>query len=361
MRGTAGEVDAEGVAMKQAKPDGRVSSGQKSKFVMLLVSAVLAAGVSLWAPDASAQRRGKPKPAPTKPAPKPAEPAAPAPAAPAGGEIELDTDKPAGGDAPAAGTPAAPAAGGGEGGICEIDPSACPKAEDIKKAAGRDIKAEIYAVQQIYALRARRIELNPYWAFTLNDQFVSHPGPGLAANYYISNVLAVGVNGTYYTNVDSSFNADVRRSARVAVPLNEYLGGANLNFSYVPVYGKFAGFGDFIFHFDAYVVGGVGGLWTRPIAVIDPDNRKFDWEMKLAFNAGVGLRIFFNRWFAAMLEMRDYIYSEKLENLTVGATQQEQQDKSKWFATSGQITNNVQAQLGVSVFLPFSWEYRLPK
>jgi len=83
--------------------------------------------------------------------------------------------------------------------------------------------------------------------------------------------------------------------------------------------------------------------------------------MKLAFNAGVGLRIFFNRWFAAMLEMRDYIYSEKLENLTVGATQQEQQDKSKWFATSGQITNNVQAQLGVSVFLPFSWEYRLPK
>jgi outer membrane beta-barrel protein len=346
--------------MKQAKPDGQEPSGHKWKRATLVISAAIAAGVTLWTSDASAQRGKKPKPAATKPAepaqpaPEPAAPAAPA----AGGEIELDTDvKPPGAEQPAA--PAAPVTGG-EGGICEIDPSACPKAEDIKKAAGREVKQEIYAVQQIYALRARRVELNPYWAQTLNDQFVSHPGPGLAINYYISNVLAVGVNGTYYTNVDSSFNADVRRSARVAVPLNEYLGGANLNFSYVPVYGKFAGFSDFIFHFDAYIVGGVGGLWTRPIPVIDPDNRKFDWDMKLAFNAGVGLRIFFNRWFAAMLEMRDYIYSEKLENLTVPRTQQEQQDKTTWFGGT-QLTNNVQAQLGVSIFLPFSWEYRLPK
>lgn len=351
--------DAEGVAMKQAKPDGRVSSGQKWKCATLLASAALAASVSMWSTDAAAQR-GKKKPAP-KPAPAapaaPAEPA-PAPAAPAGGEIELDTDKPAEAK-PAEAAPTPPA--GGEGGICDIDPSACPKPEDLKKAAGREIKQEIYAVQQIYALRARRIEVNPFWAASLNDQFVGHTGPGLAVNYYISNVLAVGLNGTYYTNVDSSFNADVRRSARVAVPLNDYLGGANLNFSYVPVYGKFAGFGDFIFHFDAYVVGGVGGLWTRPIPVIDPDNRKFDWKMKVAFNAGVGLRIFFNRWFAAMLELRDYIYNEELENLKVATNQQQQQDKSTWFADKGQLTNNVQAQLGVSIFLPFSWEYRLPK
>lgn len=345
--------------MKQAKPDGHMSSGHKWKYATLLLSAAMAVGVSLWAPDASAQRRGKKptpaKPAAAEPAPTPA-PAAPAPAA--GGDISLD-EEPA---KPADATPApAPApAAGGEGGICDIDPSACPKAEDIKKAAGRDIKQEIYAVQQIYALRARRLELNPYWSQSLNDQFVQHPGPGLAANYYISNVLAIGVNGTYYTNVDSSFNSDVRRSARVAVPLNEYLANGNLNFSYVPVYGKFAGFGDFIFHFDAYIVGGVGALWTRPIAVIDPDNRKFDWKPKLAFNAGVGLRIFFNRWFAAMLELRDYIYSEELENLTATGTAAQLRDPSTWYGQK-QLTNNVQAQLGISVFLPFSWEYRLPK
>ena len=35
-------------------------------------------------------------------------------------------------------------------------------------------------------------------------------------------------------------------------------------------------------------------------------------------------------------------------------------DPSTWIG-SNSITNNVQAQLGISVFLPFSWEYRLPK
>ena len=39
--------------------------------------------------------------------------------------------------------------GAAGGGICEIDPSACPKQEDIAKAANKKINAEIYAVEQI--------------------------------------------------------------------------------------------------------------------------------------------------------------------------------------------------------------------
>jgi outer membrane beta-barrel protein len=170
----------------------------------------------------------------------------------------------------------------------------------------------------------------------------------------------VGLNGNYYRpfNVDREFNAQVRRAARVAVPLTEYDWSAALNFTYVPAYGKFAGFGDFIFHYDAYVVGGVGAISTRPIPVIDPDNRNFEFEPKLAFNAGIGLRIFFNRWFAAMLEVRDYIFNDKLENLEIDLANPT--DKSTWTDETS-LTNNVQAQLGVSIFLPFSFEYRLPK
>ena len=33
---------------------------------------------------------------------------------------------------------------------------------------------------------------------------------------------------------------------------------------------------------------------------------------------------------------------------------------STWFGES-RLTNTVQAQVGISIFLPFSWEYRLPK
>lgn len=303
---------------------------------------------------------------PKKPAGGNTPPPTDAPTAPAAGdEIEIDDpNAPAPEGPPAEPTPAPTEEGSssGGGGICEIDPTACPKQGDIKKLAERPIAADVYAVQQIYALRRGRFEINPYWSQSLNDQFVGHPGPGLAVNYYLTNVLAIGVNGTYYQpfNSDADFNFENRRATRLAVPLNEYLGGYAVNFTYVPMYGKFSGFSDFIFHYDGYLVGGVGGLFTRPIAVIDPDNRKFDFEHRIAFNVGFGLRIFLNRWFSVIGEIRDYIYIEQLENTQVAATQAEQQNRNTWFGEKP-LTNNVQAQIGISMFLPFSWEYRLPK
>jgi len=180
------------------------------------------------------------------------------------------------------------------------------------------------------------------------------------------------VNGNYFGlfNIDSEFNAQVRRSTRVAVPLTEYNWGANLNFTYVPAYGKFAGFGDFIFHYDAYVVGGVGAIATRPIPVIDPDNRNFEYQTKIAFNAGIGLRVFLNRWFGVTLEMRDYIFPDKLEALAINPADPSNPDYwyddgnhggTSYAKAKARLTNAVQAQLGVSFFLPFSFEYRLPK
>jgi outer membrane beta-barrel protein len=290
----------------------------------------------------------------------------------AGATIDADAegaDAKAGADATAKGEGDAAAEGdvGGEGGdegvnsICQIDPAACPVL-DMKKEAARPIKESIYAVQQLYVMRARRFEFEPWWNLrSLNDQFVQHPGPGIAINYYITNVLAVGANFRYYApfNNDSSFNGQVRRAARVAVPLTEYQWGASLDFSYVFAYGKFAGFGDFIFEYDAYVLGGVGALSTRPIAVIDPDNRNFEYKPKLAFDAGLGLRIFFSRWFAINVAVKDYMYPEKLENLQVDEVNPGNQ--SRWLAANSSFTNNVELQAGFSIFVPFSFDYRLPK
>jgi len=295
----------------------------------------------------------------------------------AGGEAPAAAEGEAGGEAAAEGEAGGEAAAGEEGeeadegeapteaeksdleGICKVDPEACPKL-DFNKEAARDIKEQVYAVEQVFALRVRRFELQPYWAITLNDQFVTHPGPGVGLNYWITQVLAIGVNGTYYQpfNNDSEFNFQTRRAARVAVPLTEYQWGAAFNFTYVPIAGKFSGFADFIFQYDAYVVGGVGALSTRPIPTIDPDNRSFNWEPKLAFNAGLGLRIFFNRWFAADLEVRDYIFADKIEATTIA---QDPTNEATWYDKQSRLTNNVQAQLGVSVFIPFSFDYRLPK
>lgn len=256
--------------------------------------------------------------------------------------------------------------GGGLGDICKIDPAACPSI-NMDEAAKRAINAEMYAVQQIYALRRFRFEMNPYFGLTMNDQFVAHNGPGLALNFYINNVMAVGVNGNFYLglNAPSNFNFQTSRAARVGIPITEYAWNANANFTYVPAYGKFAGFGDFIFHYDLYVLGGVGAIASRPIAVVDPDNRTFEYKPNVSFHVGGGLRIFLNRWFAVVAELSDYIFVEKLENPTIALGRDatgrpNAQDPTTWTKDTS-FTNNVQAQVGFSVFLPFSWEYRLPK
>ncbi len=247
----------------------------------------------------------------------------------------------------------------GLGSICEIDPDACPKL-DFDKEAARDIREQVFAVQQLFVLRRGRVEVQPYAAVSINDQFVAHPGPGLALNYWITNVLAAGISGNYYEpfNSESEFNFQTRRATRISVPLTEYRWNANLNFTYTPIIGKFSGFGDFIFQYDLYVVGGVGLISTRPIPVIDPDNRGFDWDTNIAFNAGLGLHIFFNRWLAATLEVRDYVFNDQLENTQIPPGSE--QDPSTWYGET-QLTNNVQAQVGVAIFFPFSFEYRLPK
>lgn len=271
---------------------------------------------------------------------------------------EPPADDPADDPADAA-EPPAPAAGLAT--ICAIDPEACPRL-DLDTEAKKPLNQRIYAVQQIYAKRKRRLQLLPYWAMSLNDQFVQHPGPGLVAGFFLLEDLALTATLQYYRpfNVDSAFNADVRRAARIAVPLSEYAWGAHLGLEFVPGYGKFAGFGDFIFHWDLFLVAGVGALSTRPIAVIDPDNRVFGFTAKLAGHAGLGTRIFLNRGLAVVLEFRDYVFQDHMEALDTPVGDAFASDPSTWYGAR-ELVNNVQAQLGAAVFLPFSFEYRLPR
>jgi len=260
-------------------------------------------------------------------------------------------------------------AGGEESGsgsleeLCKIDPENCVKV-DMDAASKRDIDADMYAVQQIWALRAKRFEINPYVGVTMNDQFVAHPGPGIGLNYYFLHWLAGGVNANVYAgmNSESNFNFETSRAARVGQPITEYQWNANANVTFVPAYGKFAAFSNFIFHYDFYFTLGAGAVSTRPIAVVDPDNRTFAFSVKPTFGGAMGIRIFFTRYLAAMLEVRDYIFWEDLENPSIAtgfnsAGRPLAQDPSTWLAGDSSFTNNVQAQLGLSVFLPFSWSY----
>jgi len=227
---------------------------------------------------------------------------------------------------------------------------------------GEEAHEEIFAVQQIYALRINRVELMPSFAQSLNDPFVSHTGVGLALNYWFTNVLAVGLNFIWYEGLESEsdLNFFVRRSTRLAVPVNGFQFLANLNFTYVPIYGKFAMFNEFIFQYDAYVMGGIGLMRTRPIPVVDPVVREFEFGERISFNVGIGLRVFLTRWLAIFAEIRDYMYLETLENLNVelGTARN---NVETWVQPSPAFVNNVTAHIGLAVFIPFDFSYNQPR
>jgi outer membrane beta-barrel protein len=226
-----------------------------------------------------------------------------------------------------------------------------------------EISEEIYAVQQIYALRRNRLEIMPSFGFTLNDPYVSHYNVGAGLNFWITNVLAIGANMNWYQGLDSEsdLNFHVRRSTRLAIRPTEYQFGASLNFTYVPFYGKFAMFNRYIFQWDAYIMGGVGLMHTRPIPVVDPEYRHFDFTYKVSIgNPAIGFRVFLSKWLTVFMELRTYPYLEKLESLTV-ALGDDRKKESLWLDKSSTLVWNVVASVGMTVYLPFGFDYKLPK
>jgi outer membrane beta-barrel protein len=227
-----------------------------------------------------------------------------------------------------------------------------------------EIAEEIYAVQQIYALRLKRLELAPSVAFTLNDPYIKRYGLGFAMNYWFTNVLAIGVNFNWYdwggnpldNGTDLEFR--VRNQFRLGVPLNEWQFGLWANFTYVPFYGKFK-VRKKIFQWDSYLIGGVGIMRTQPIPVFDPEIRNFGWQTDVAFNVGAGLRIFLTRYLTFFTEFRAYMWPDKFENVQVDPGNRT--DPSTWTQDGSTFVANTSIQIGFTLFLPVKFEYRLPK
>ncbi|HET6414703.1 MAG TPA: outer membrane beta-barrel domain-containing protein [Polyangiales bacterium] len=228
-----------------------------------------------------------------------------------------------------------------------------------------EIAEEIYAVQQIYALRLKRLELAPSVAFTLNDPYIKRYGLGFAMNYWFTNVLAIGINFNWYdwggNPLERGTNLEfrVRNQFYLAAPINDWQFGLWANFTYVPFYGKFK-VRKKIFQWDSYLIGGVGIMRTQPIPVFDPEIRNFDWQTNVAFNVGAGLRIFLTRYLTFFTEFRAYMWPDQFEN-EQPVPPSDRDDQSMWLQSGSTFVANTSIQIGFTLFLPVKFEYRLPK
>jgi outer membrane beta-barrel protein len=278
-----------------------------------------------------------------------------------------------------AGSAAAPA---GDEGIemdepAKTDPGTIDMEQEDKPVEG-DLSADLAASEQVTAvktgpakktplswkdilvvvrkpfLKIRRTELNPFTSVSMNDNMIRHYTIGGEFAYYLTDVLAVGVEGLYYVhNFNEPFDL-VARQARRLPTVNQYNWSAALNFHYVPVYGKFAVLDKKLVSWEVYFTAGIGAGQSEVI----PRDTKFPGFTNILIqpNVGASMRFFIAKWLTVNLGVRDYLFIDKFEPTNRAVGMNDTASEAKDHATSSLI-NNIMFQIGVSFWIPTSFEY----
>jgi outer membrane beta-barrel protein len=282
----------------------------------------------------------------------------------AGGEIEMDSDSGKGSGAAPAG------AGSGDSGEIQMDDeqnkpgdlSADLAASDANTAAIKngDVKKtplswkDIVVVIRKPFLKIRRTELNPFVATTMNDNMIRHETIGGELSYWLTDVLAVGVEGQYYIHSFEEPYDLIARQARRLPTVNQYNWSTALDFHYVPVYGKFAVLDHKLITWESYFTAGIGVGQSEVV----PRDKAFPGFTNFLIqpNIGVNMRFFLAKWLTINLGIRDYLFIDKFEptnrSLTMNATAAQAQANA-----DSAFVNNIMFQIGLSFWLPTSFEY----
>jgi outer membrane beta-barrel protein len=234
----------------------------------------------------------------------------------------------------------------------ELDPDGDSNAGD---AAGTEVEAvswqDIVVVVRKPFLKVSRIEIQPNIGITMNDNIIRHYQFSGAVNYFLTDVLAVGVEGQYYVkSLREPFDL-VARQARRLPTVNQYNFGAALNFHYVPIYGKFAVLDKHIISWETALTAGVGFTQSQVIPR-DPALQTFKNNL-ITPNVGASMRFFISRFLTVNAGIRDYVFVDNFESVNRtepnGSIAKENADSA--------LVNNIMFQAGVSFWFPMSFEY----
>jgi len=202
----------------------------------------------------------------------------------------------------------------------------------------------------------------------VNDNLIRHYMFGLDLNYFLTDVLWVGLQGQYFIKQLTDQEELVGLQYNRTPTLNQYLYGGALNFGYVPVYGKFALFNRGIMHWEIWASAGVGLTVTQTIPRNPANNFQSFKNNDLTPNVGIGSRFFLFDWLTVNFALRDYIVPDKFEpdpNPTLDANG----NPNPPFTSAAQaqaaaqsvIVNNVMFYVGIGMYLPTKFTYKTPQ
>lgn len=174
---------------------------------------------------------------------------------------------------------------------------------------------DILVLPRRAVLKAKRVEVVPMYHFNFNNPLIRHHGVGAQINYFLSEALWLGLEGTYYFADQSNSSTGtyflIGVQDKVVPAVNKLIFSALLDFGYVPAQGKFALFNRKVVHWEGYVTLGVGTFMTQVIPVKRSDPAFTN--VSAMFNVGLGSRLFITRWLALNAFLKMYGYPDTFE------------------------------------------------
>jgi outer membrane beta-barrel protein len=269
---------------------------------------------------------------PTPPGQEPAAPAGNEPAPPAGNE-----PTPPSGNEPSAPTEATPPG--------EAPPEKAQPGGQLGSLSWKDI----LVVPRRPILKYHRVELIPTYNLSINNTLYRHHGFGGIINFFLSETLNIGIEGTYYRPQQLEHYFLIGLDDRVLPSVNQYIWSTTFNFGYVPIYGKFALFNRVIFQWEAYIQAGIGVLETTWITR-DPANASAT-NYDVLWHVDLGTRLFLTKWLAIHAYIKDYMFVDKFEPASRMNPQAVPEGESRF-------VQNIVFGVGVGMFLPTGFEYK---
>jgi outer membrane beta-barrel protein len=167
-------------------------------------------------------------------------------------------------------------------------------------------------------------------AMQVNGKFTNHAGSALHYTYHLQENFALQVSGLYnWHSNESRFNLElidkVREQAQAASSLL-LKWGAQAGVEVTPLYGKFAFYDDHLAQFSLILSGGAGFGGTRHLIRPEVANqvegetftvpaRFGDTGTRFVGSVGGGLRVQFGDSYAVRLEVRDLVYTARVDRV----------------------------------------------
>jgi len=207
----------------------------------------------------------------------------------------------------------------------------------------------VKSVQRKPFLKRMRVEFTPQAFVTLNDAYYPKIGPGGRLAFFFADSVGLAFRYNQFNIIPSDNVRLAKRQLQSKLPSVHPKHSFNVDLLWSPIYGKVAIFNS-IHTFDVYLMGGAGAFLTQTSSDITSTDASGNVSLvaagdgaKFSGHLGIGQRFTVNEWFALDVSLTETMYSDRPGG-----------------GTKSVLQHLVAVNVGLSVFLPFGFEYKEP-